>query len=44
MDGVDVTWTWDAAIAGYVREQGGRPHETDFGQVNAANVVVLEVD
>ncbi len=44
MDGVNVTWTWDSDSASYLREQGGKPHETDFGQVNAANVVVLEVD
>ncbi len=44
MDGVNVTWTWDRASTAYLREQGGRAHQTDFGQVNAANVVVLEVD
>jgi hypothetical protein len=44
MDGVAVTWTWDPATAGYLREQGGRAHDTDFGQVSAANVVVLEVE
>lgn len=44
MDGVNVTWTWDRASTTYLRKQGGRAHETDFGQVNAANVVVLEVD
>ncbi len=44
MDGVDVTWTWDPATAQYLRQQGGRPHDTDFGQVSAANVVVLEVE
>jgi len=44
MDGVDVVWTWDTETATYLREQDGKPHETDFGQVNAVNVVVLEVD
>lgn len=45
MDGVNVTWTWDAPTASYLREQGGRPHDdATLGQVNAANVVVLEVD
>jgi hypothetical protein len=44
MDGVDVTWTWDTETATYLREQDGKAHETDFGQVNAVNVVVLEVD
>jgi Protein of unknown function (DUF3048) N-terminal domain/Protein of unknown function (DUF3048) C-terminal domain len=44
MDGVDVTWTWDTDTATYLREQDGKAHETDFGQVNAVNVVVLEVD
>ncbi|MCX6521901.1 MAG: DUF3048 domain-containing protein [Actinobacteria bacterium] len=44
MDGVDVTWTWDKKTATYLREQDGKAHETDFGQVNAVNVVVLEVD
>ena len=43
MDGVDVTWTWDADSSSYLRDQDGKPHETDFGQVSAANVVVLEV-
>ena len=44
MDGVDVSWAWDPSTATYLREMGGKAHETDFGQVNAANVVVLEVD
>jgi hypothetical protein len=44
MDGVDVTWTWDADSSSYLRDQDGKPHETDFGQVSAANVVVLEVE
>ncbi len=44
MDGVKVRWTWDRKSAMYLREQDGKPHDTDFGQVNAVNVVVLEVD
>jgi hypothetical protein len=45
MTGVDVTWTWDSSTSTYLREQGGRPHQDrELGQVNAANVVVLEVD
>ena len=44
MDGVDVAWTWDSDNAAYVRDQDGEPHFDDLGQVNARNVVVLEVD
>jgi hypothetical protein len=45
MDGVAVNWTWDAATTSYLRSQGGKPHnDATLGQVNAANVVVLEVD
>jgi hypothetical protein len=45
MDGVAVTWEWDAAAGQYVRLQGGRPHMVNDGtQVNAANVVVLELE
>lgn len=45
MDGVRVNWTWDAASVSYLRSQAGRPHlVAEGGQVNAANVVVLEVD
>ncbi|MCU1361545.1 MAG: hypothetical protein JWN99_2834 [Ilumatobacteraceae bacterium] len=45
MDGVAVTWTWDPATTSYLRFQGGKPHnDATLGQVNAANVVVLEVD
>jgi hypothetical protein len=45
MDGVKVNWTWDGDSASYLRKQGGQPHmDADLGQVNAANVVVLEVD
>lgn len=38
-----VAWLWDADAGQWLREQGGAPHETDGGQVGAANVVVLEV-
>ncbi len=45
MDGVKVNWTWNGDDAVYLRSQGGTPHmDADLGQVNAANVVVLEVD
>jgi Protein of unknown function (DUF3048) N-terminal domain/Protein of unknown function (DUF3048) C-terminal domain len=45
MDGVRVKWMWDAGSASYLRFQGGKPHnDAENGQVNAANVVVLEVD
>lgn len=44
MDGVDVAWRWDTASATYLRDEDGKPHQTDFGQVSAANVVVLEVE
>ena len=45
MDGVQVGWTWDDASASYLRTQGGKAHnDATLGQVNAANVVVLEVD
>lgn len=45
MDNVEVVWTWDAATSSYLREQDGKPHQdAELGQVNAANVVVLEVD
>ena len=45
MDGVAVNWTWDTASAAYLRSQAGKPHfDAQWGQVNAANVVVLEVD
>jgi hypothetical protein len=45
MDGVKVTWVWDSALGAYMRSQGTKPHEVvGAGQVNAANVVVLEVD
>jgi Protein of unknown function (DUF3048) N-terminal domain/Protein of unknown function (DUF3048) C-terminal domain len=45
MDGVKVTWVWDSAVGAYMRSQGNRPHDlVGGGQVNAPNVVVLEVD
>jgi hypothetical protein len=44
MDGVEVGWTWDGATASYLRTQGGKAHnDATLGQVNAANVVILEV-
>jgi hypothetical protein len=45
MDGVKVGWVWDAASGTYLRSQGGKPHDdAALGQVNAPNVIVLEVD
>lgn len=45
MDGVKVTWVWDSAVGAYMRSQGNNVHEVvGGGQVNAPNVVVLEVD
>lgn len=45
MDRVAVEWRWDATSSTYLRDQDGRPHDTaDGGQVNAVNVVVLEVE
>ncbi len=45
MDGVKVNWTWDAGSASYLRFQDGKPHDdATLGQVNAANVVILETD
>lgn len=42
--GVDVGWRWDDDGDVYLRTQDGEPHElADGGQVDAANVVVLEV-
>jgi hypothetical protein len=43
MDGLSVSWRWDADSATYLREQAGDPHETDVGQVSAENVIVFEV-
>jgi hypothetical protein len=45
MDGVEAGWTWDGTTASYLRTQGGKAHnDATLGQVNAANVVILEVD
>ncbi len=45
MDGLTVKWTWDAASAAYLRMQDGKPHnDAELGQVNAANVVILETE
>jgi hypothetical protein len=45
MDGVKVDWTWDRSATTFVRSQDGKPHLDAAGeQVDAANVVVLEVD
>ena len=45
MDGVKVNWVWDSGLAAYMRSEGGKVHEdAQLGQINAANVVVLEVD
>lgn len=43
MDGLAVGWRWNGTDA-YLREQGGRPHQTTTGQVAAQNVIVAEVD
>lgn len=45
MDGVAVNWAWDDATTSYLRSQNGRRHnDATLGQVNAANVVILEVE
>ena len=45
MDGVKVSWTFDAKSGTYLRFQGGKAHnDAALGQVNATNVVVLVVD
>lgn len=43
MDGVDVTWTWDASSRRYLRLQDGAPHlaEPDV-PMTASNVVLIE--
>ena len=44
MDGVAVTWAWDAATGVYVRSQDGEPHVAASGaRLAASNVVVLSV-
>ena len=45
MDGVKVNWTWNGESQTYLRKQDGKAHmDADLGQVDASNVVVLEVD
>lgn len=45
MDGIDVTWVWDAASGRYLRRQRGDWHvDVDGDQVAADNVVVLTID
>ena len=45
MDGLDVTWVWDAAAQRYQRRQRSGWHvDADGDQVGAENVVVLFVD
>ena len=45
MDGLTVKWTWDPASVAYLRMQDGKPHnDAELGQVNAANVVILETE
>lgn len=45
MDGVKVNWTWDTGSTSYLRKQGGKSHDVaEGGQVDAVNVVVVEVD
>jgi len=45
MDGVNVSWLFDAQSGAYLRFQGGKAHnDASLGQVNSANVVVLVVD
>ena len=45
MDGVSVSWKYDARSSKYLRFQSGKAHnDAALGQVNADNVVVLVVD
>ena len=45
MDGIDITWTWDAASGTYLRTSDGVPHLTVAGpQLSANTVVELQVD
>ena len=45
MDGVNVSWKFDAKSGKYLRFQGGKAHnDAALGQVNSDNVVVLVVD
>jgi Protein of unknown function (DUF3048) N-terminal domain/Protein of unknown function (DUF3048) C-terminal domain len=43
MDGVEVSWSWDAATATYLRSSDGAPHRTVSGAQLAARTVV-EID
>lgn len=45
MEGVNVTWSWDAGAGRYLRSQAGRAHVTTTGQrVGAENVLVMTVE
>lgn len=45
MDGVNVSWKFDAGSGTYLRFQGGKAHnDAALGQVNSVNVIVLVVD
>ena len=45
MDGVNVSWKYDAKTGKYLRFQSGKAHnDAALGQVNSDNVVVLVVD
>ena len=45
MDGVNVSWKYDAKSTTYLRFQNGKAHnDAALGQVNATNVVMLVVD
>jgi len=45
MDGVNVTWKYDAGTGKYRRFQGGTAHnDAALGQIDSSNVVVLVVD
>ena len=45
MDGVDVSWSWDAATGTYLRSSDGKPHLTVSGaQLSARAVVELDCD
>ncbi len=44
MDGLTITWVWDAATGRYLRRQRGRWHtDLDGDVVSATNVVVMQV-
>ncbi len=43
--GVQVNWTWDTSSATYLRSMNGKAHNDAVnGQIDAANVVVIEVE